>query len=43
MEVLSYYLNKFATSLIVLHSDWKRIADEENVWFAEERENDEKG
>ena len=33
----------FAASLIVLHPDWKKIADKENVWFAEKRENDERG
>ena len=33
----------FAASLIVLHPEGEKNAEKENVWFAEKRENDERG
>ena len=42
-SLLANVFKHFAASLIVLHPDWKKIADKENVWFAEKRENDERG
>ena len=39
-SLLANVFKHFAASLIVLHPDWKKIAEKENVW---KRENDERG